>query len=103
MLEVYLNYPNAKVTVHGNMACRTIRQMDKAGQRRIRIDRTALERELGRFRGDHEFGSTAARNDMWVTLDLADARDERQVVTRIVAALGVQYGPFRNADVERHC
>ena len=36
MLEVYLNYPNALVTVPGNMACPSIRQMGKAEQRRVR-------------------------------------------------------------------
>ena len=103
MLEVYLNYPNAQVTVHRNIACPSIRQMGKAGQRRVRIDGSALARELGKFRGDHQFGSTAARNDMWVTLDLGDGRDEEEAVDRIVAALRARYEPFRNANVEKHC
>ena len=103
MLEVYLNYPNSQVTVHGNMACRSIRQMSKARQRRVRINPRTLQRELRRFGGEHEFGSTAARNDMWVTVDLGDARAEEQAVERMVAALRARYAPFGNADVVRHC
>ena len=103
MLEVYLNYPNARVTVHRNMECGSIRQMDKARQRRVRINDTTRERELRRFQREHAFGANAAINDMWVTLDLGNVRDEQRFVKCIVSALGRRYGRFQRVDVDTHC
>ena len=103
MLQAYLNYPNSKVTVHGEASCRNIRQTRKPAQRHIHIDRESLEAELARFRGEHGFGSTAAQNDMWVTVDLADPQEEGRVLGRIRKMLGNRYKPFHDAQVERHC
>ena len=103
MLEVYLNYPNSKVTVHGDMACGSIRQRGKTGQRRVTVDRDTLDRELRRFAAEHGFGSTAAKNDMWVRLDFGNVVEEERTLGRIVETLGVRYTPFREADLERHC
>ena len=74
MLNVYLNYPNSKVTVHGEATCSTIRQMRKPGQRQVRIDEGSREQELAQFEAAHRFASRAKYNDMWVVVDLASPR-----------------------------
>ena len=35
MLKAYLNYPNSRVTVHGDSTCEEIEKMEKQGQRRV--------------------------------------------------------------------
>ena len=103
MLNVYLNYPNSKVTVHGEPTCPTIRQMRKPGQRQVRIDAGSRERELARFAAAHRFASRAECNDMWVVVDLGNAEEEDLVVADIRRALARRYEPFRRSRVERHC
>ena len=103
MLNVYLNYPNSKVTVHGEATCSTIRQMRKPGQRQVRIDEGSREQELAQFEAAHRFASRAKYNDMWVVVDLASQREEDLVVENIRRALARRYEPFREARVEKHC
>ena len=102
MLEVYLNYPNSSVTVHGDMACGNIRSMGKAGQRRVNIDRSEIENELRRFRREHKFASTAEKNDMWVSIDARSLTQEERILERIVETLRERYTPFRRAVVDWH-
>jgi len=103
MLQVYLNYPNSKVTVHGVPTCPTIRQMRKPDQRQVRIDEGSRDHELARFAAAHRFASRARYNDMWVVVDLGNAEAEDRAVADIRRALARRYEPFRRARVERHC
>ena len=103
MLQAYLNYPNSRVTVHGDPTCEEIEKMDKLGQRHVFIDRDSLEGELARFWGTYAFASTAPLNDMWVTVDMGDLLEEQRVLDRIVATLGRRYTPFGRAVPSRHC
>ena len=103
MLQAYLNYPNSRVTVHGESTCEEIEKMEKLGQRRVYIDRNSLEGEVARFRAAHGFASTAPLNDMWVTVDLGNLLEEQRVLDRIVAILAGRYAPFGRAVPSRHC
>ena len=103
MLKAYLNYPNSRVTVHGNSTCEEIEKTEKQGQRRVYIDRGSPESEVARFRVAHDFASTAPLNDMWVTVDLEDLLEEQRVLDRIVAILARRYMPFGRAVPSRHC
>ena len=103
MLQAYLNYPNSRVTVHGDATCEEIEKMEKLGQRRVYIDRDSLQGELARFRGEHDFASTTPLNDMWVTVDLGNLHEEQRVLDGIVATLAGRYTPFGRALPSRHC
>ena len=103
MLNVYLNYPNSLVTVHGDATCGAIQQMRKPRQRHIRIDAASCAKELGRFQGEHQFASRAEHNDMWVCLDLDSAEEQIRIVQKIHRALSQRYVRFRSAQVTRHC
>ena len=103
MLNVYLNYPNSKVTVHREAGCPTIRQMRKPGQRQVRIDVGSRAKELARFEAAHRFASRAKYNDMWVVIDLGSAEEEDRAVEDIWRALARRYESFHQARVERHC
>ena len=103
MLQAYLNYPNSRVSIHGDAECREIEKMQKPEQRRVNIDRQSVERELARFKEAHDFASTAPLNDMWVIVDLGSEHEEQRVLERIKAALDARYVPFRHASLKRHC
>ena len=87
MLQTYLNYPNSRVSVHGDATCREIEKMRNPEQRHMNIDQGSVELELARFKGTHDFASTAPLNDMWVTVDLASLHEEQRILERIKAAL----------------
>ena len=103
MLQAYLNYPNSRVSVHGDVDCQEIEKMQKPEQRRVNIDRESVKRELARFKKMHDFASTAPLNDMWVTVDLGNVYEEQRVLERIKATLDARYTPFRRATLKTHC
>ena len=103
MLQAYLNYPNSKISIHSDRACGNIMQMRKVKQRIVCINRESLSIELTRFEEEHKFASEAARNDMWVTVDMNDHPFEVCVIAYIKKILGSRYRRFRNAEIEQHC
>lgn len=103
MIQLYLNYPNSLVSIHGEAGCAEIGKMRKPGQRHVRVDAVSRDTELRRFRAEYRFASQAALNDMWVAVDLDNPQEEVWVITQIKTALGRRYVPFREAVVERHC
>ena len=103
MFQVYLNYPNSKISIHGDCSCRNIMQMRKIGQRLVSITRESLSIELMRFETEHKFAAEAANNDMWITVDIDDRTFEMCVISYIKKILDLRYKRFRNADVEEHC
>ena len=103
MLQVYLNYPNSKVSVHSDEACGNIKQMRKAEQRHVHIKRESLSIELGRFEKEYSFASEAARNDMWITVEMQDYSFEVCITAYIKKILSLRYKRFRDADIEKHC
>jgi hypothetical protein len=104
MIRAYLNYPNSKVRLHNDPKCGHIQQMHKAGQRVVAINLSSLSAELARFaQQQHDFGSTAGRNDMWLEVDLGDDGLERSVVGYAHRALAKRYQPFAAATLETDC
>lgn len=104
MLCVYLNYPNSMVTVHKNLDCGNIEQMEKEGQRYVRIDLSSLSGDLERFANkEHRFASSSATNDMWLEIDLKNEQFELSVVDFIHSLLALQYKPFQDAMCVIHC
>ncbi len=103
MLKAYLNYPNSRVTIHGDLTCAEIQKTRKQGQRSIYIDRNCRDGEIARFQAAHRFASTTLLNDIWVTVNLEDVLEEQRVLDRIVAILVGRYAPFGHAVPSRHC
>ena len=69
MLHAYMNYPNARVSVHGKR-CGHIQQAGKSGQRRVLLNPQTIGPELLRFVDrEHDFAAQAANDDMWLDLD----------------------------------
>lgn len=104
MTTAYVNYPNSRISVHGNASCSRIRQARKAGQRVVHVTVETLTQELRTFHtNDYSFGSTQEVNDMWIELDLGDAEYEAATLRFIKKALSVCYKPFEDAEISVHC
>ena len=104
MLRAYFNYPNSRVSVHGDSSCGHIQPMNKAEQRLVRLDATTIGGELQRFAdNEHRFASYQARNDMWVVADFGDEDFELAVIRHIHRHLARRYTPFHSAQIEEHC
>lgn len=104
MLHVYLNYPNKRVSVHGNRRCGHIHQANKVRQHRVLLEPRTIGSQVRRFiDGTHPFGSDAKKNDMWVYIDFDEDPFEEDLARYIHRLLGNQYKPFRDAPFERHC
>lgn len=104
MLQLYLNYPVGKLSVHRDATCGNIRMMNKVNQRQIKITLSSLSSELQSFVDNaHRFGSTSDVNDMWVALDLQSEPLELAVVDFIQQVLARQYKRFADSQVVIHC
>lgn len=104
MLNVYLNYPNPRVTVHRNERCSSIQKHQKPGQRVVRLDVACLSVELKKFEEQHYmFAADAANNDMWLEVDFGDAEFERAVVQYVKNVLAAHYTPFGPVTITPHC
>ena len=101
MLQTYINYPNQKVSVHGDRSCQQIGKMAKAGQQRFRIDSKSISMELQHFGGkQYMFAPNAADNDMWIEVDFSDAEFERAVVAYVHRLIGRRYSRLAKASIE---
>ena len=103
MLRVYINYPNAKISLHGDNTCGHIQQARKRQQRSVQITDKNLERELHRFKAKYyRFGASAEVNDMWLDIHF-DPEKNLEIVHRIHEHLKRGYGPFRRCRPVKHC
>jgi len=102
MLTVYFNYPNSYISIHGDKCCGEIPDVPKPNHREVDIDSNNVGDELEQFY-QHHFGSTAAKNDMWVRVDFGDEAAERAIIDEIQNILGRRYKPFRDPEISRHC
>lgn len=104
MLHVYLNYPNRRVTVHGNPTCGHIHQARKARQRRVQLEPRTIGSQLRRFiDGTRHFAAEARTNDMWLYINFADDPFEEDLARYIHRLLGKKYKRFGDASFQRHC
>lgn len=104
MLQVYLNYPNSRVSMHGDTSCGYVRRSRKCGQRCLKINLESFSGEVkALIQGEHRFASTPEFNDMWLEVDFGDEQFERAVVEYVCTELGKRYEPFCRAQIERHC
>ena len=104
MLNVYFNYPNSAITIHGSGSCANIRQQRKVSQRTMQIDRTTLSGDLQRIKArEFKFASTSSLNDLWVKIDLSDTDLELAVVKHIHRQLAKNYKRFADALAKQHC
>ncbi len=100
MTIAYFSYPTSSVTVHNDPKCRHIRLHRKEGQRSVSMNLVNLSRELGHFDSkDHQFGSIAAVNDMWLEVQCGDPEFDLAVTHLVRRILGKRYKPFREANV----
>jgi hypothetical protein len=103
VIHAYVNYPNARVSLHGT-SCGHIQQAQKSDQRRLRLDDASIATELQKFSsGQYAFASHAAANDMWLDVEFDDSAFEEAVVRHIHRLLSRRYKPFGACSVEWHC
>lgn len=104
MLNVYLNYPMSRVSVHHDPDCEFIRISRKPDQRVRRIDTTNISEELRKFRDkEHLFQSTHEFNDMWLEIDFGDQEFEEAVARYVHRLLSGYHKPFADSSVSIHC
>lgn len=102
MLTVYFNYPNSYISIHGDRYCGEIPDDPKPNHREVDIDLSNVDDELERLY-QHPFGSTVAKNDMWVRVNFGDEAAEKAIINKIQKILGRRYKPFREPEISRHC
>lgn len=104
MINLYINYPHKKFTVHSDQSCTSIRSHHKDDQRVIHLNHKSASKELLRFlENQHRFASEQDFNDMWVVIDFDDPIFERHVVDHIWKLAARNYSPFRGIKPEDHC
>lgn len=104
MLQVYLNYPNPKIHIHGLANCSEIGKMQKHGRRSVLIDRNSISSELQNFAlKNHRFAAEASANDMWLVVDFGDPHFEDAVVRHVQRLIAGHYSPFGAVQIDRHC
>ncbi len=102
MLVVYINYPNKRITIHGDYGCKEIQKRNK-NKRRIRVTQDSKEERLSGFRDSYRFGSKKEVNDMWVEIDFQNQMTEMQVLGDICNCLSTRYRGFKDAIKKPHC
>jgi hypothetical protein len=103
-MKVYLNYPNPRMTIHGDSTCAEIGKMQKVGQRGVIFTRASITQSLSQLTsGEFHLGAQAAVNDVWFTIDFDDPEFEEAVARHIRHLLGQRYGRLRGAQIQRHC
>lgn len=104
MLKAYVNYPNPKVSVHGNSSCHQVEKMAKPFQRVVRIDSQSISAQLRGFsEGRYAFAAKQSQNDMWIEADFGDPEFEAAVVDYVHRLIGARYRPLARVEVVRHC
>lgn len=104
MTKAYLNYPNPRMTLHGDPMCAEIGKMQKVGQRDMTITRASFAQALGQLAGSgFQLGAQASVNDVWFTINFDDAEFEEAVASYVHRLLSQRYSPLRNAQIHKHC
>jgi hypothetical protein len=104
MLHAYINYPNPHLSIHGSASCGNIQQQHKSNQRVVKLNRASFSAAVVAFaEKQHQFGSDASTNDMWLVVDFEDDTFEPQVVEYIRQLLARHYSPFARVTIDRHC
>lgn len=103
-MKAYLNYPNPRMTLHGDSACAEIGKMRKTSQRDVTINRASFTQALDQLAGaEFQLGAQASVNDVWFTIDFGDAEFEEAGARYACRVLGQRYSPLRNAPFKKHC
>jgi hypothetical protein len=103
-MQVYMNYPAQRITIHEDPSCGKVRKHHKPTQRRIQVRVQNQAEVLRTFdAGLFQFTSAAGMNDVWLDISLGSREDNRVYVTRVQRAVGAHYSRLRNAKPTIHC
>jgi hypothetical protein len=103
-MQVYMNYPNAHITIHEDESCPLVRMHEKEQQRRVKIRPDNREVALSEFEHQHyEFRAEKALNDLWLDVALGSREAEIGLVREIQRILGRRYSRLASAMVNVHC
>ena len=105
MIKTYINYPREEphITLHNDVACKTVGQHHKKGQRIVQLDIASLSIELKHFKSKHyRFASDSRINDMLLEIDFSDQDFECAVVKYIKRLLTKHYKRFGRYDIKQH-
>lgn len=103
MINVYINYPNAHMTIHRESDCNSIRMNEKEGQRIVQIHRKNLSKVIKRFRKqEYKFAAHKEKNDLWMQIDFENYEFELAVAKYLFSILQTFYKPFRDVVPKEH-
>ena len=104
MIKVYLNYPNAFMTIHGNPECKAIQQNSKRDQRELHINQKNLSGQISIFdEKTFEMNATAEKNDVWMFIDLRNKEFEIAVAKYFLFLIHKRYSRFDGVLPTEHC
>ena len=104
MINVYVNYPNARLTVHTKLSCAEIGKMKKPGQRAETITEASFSTMVPKLASkSFQFGANAPLNDLWLQIDFDDAEFEQAVAGHLLRQFAKRYNPFKGASIKKHC
>lgn len=104
MVQVYLNYPNPRIMLHGQSICGEIGKMRKVAQRQFSVNAGTIGQELQKFAAKgYRFGAAASTNDIWLSIDFGDTPFEEAVMGYVQRLLAKHYSPFAGVAPDWHC
>jgi hypothetical protein len=100
MTAVYINYPNARFTLHPGMPLASCVVQDKPNRKTIRITPDSFSAELPAFiDGQLQLAFTSEFNDTWIDLDFGDEEFEKSLAEYIQRLIGHRYSRLASASL----
>ena len=97
MLNVYINYPNPKISVYENdIGNSTIKKNGKKNQRVLSINYHNYKDVIETFNVTYKFAANKDENDIWIDIDSGNASLDKSILSDIAHELSIKYKPFRD-------
>ena len=104
MIHVYVNYPNAAITIHSYASCASIRKHQRQGQRYRAVTKSNAKVFLSAFEQRKlPFAAEPGPKDIWLEINLDTPEQEEAVVHIFQVLIGRRYGPVASAPARVHC
>lgn len=103
-MQVYVNYPNPRITVHHNDECQHVRMYQKEEQRCYTVRPSNAAGIIVEFlSGKIVFKSDGNFNDLWFDISLGTREQELKFVYGFQKIVGQRYERLITAPVSIHC
>lgn len=103
MLRVYINYPNSWISFHKGLNCFHFNKGNKY-KRLLEITEVNKDSVIDDLKNKMiVFDSTRNNNDIWLTINLRDPREEEIFADKFLSLLQNHYNRLANSKVQKKC